>query len=241
MTPPTLAITAWPAAPLPLPRYARHHYTLSEERELPRLIGEPTGESSVASGETCLSLVEVDLGDTSRILAFANEVGIIGFGGGPDEQSIAEFELGATVVSDAVTAWRVLMGERGTNGNGWRLPRLWKASDESATAVAAAYLNDVLGSGLESFRPTIAVAVGDEEPEPVLDLNLHTLCCLELFNHVAAGDAFARCANESCGRLFVLDDRARRRGVRYCSRQCARAQAQREFRRRRAQADVTSG
>jgi predicted sulfurtransferase len=69
----------------------------------------------------------------------------------------------------------------------------------------------------------------------LLDLTLYALCCCELFNHVVSGADFRVCANEACERLFVRDDTARRRGVLYCSRNCARAQAQREFRRRKAE------
>ena len=195
------------------------------------------------TGVTCLQLTEIDLGDPDAILAFVNVAGTAGFGGGPDEQTLAEFVLGATVVRDAVSAWRVLTAESDESGARdveWHLPRLVTVADDELPTAAAEYLNDLLASGLSSFSPTIAVSVDETGAEPVFDLNLHTLCCLELFNHVAGGDVFARCANESCGRLFVLDERARRRGMRYCSRSCARAQAQREFRRRRARGEPAS-
>ena len=172
------------------------------------------------TGLTCLQLNEIDLSDPGSILAFVNAAGTAGFGGGPDEQAVAEFVLGATVVRDAVSAWRVLRSENGESGARdveWHLPRLVTVDDEELPAAAAEYLNDLLASGLSSFSPTLAVSVDVAGEEPVLDLNLHTLCCLELFNHVAGGDVFARCANESCGRLFVLDERGRRRGMRYCA------------------------
>jgi hypothetical protein len=241
VTAPILAITAWPATPLPLPRYRRRRYTLvGGDRPADTLVGEPLDEVVTASGLTCLRLAEIGLDETTEILAFVNEIGTAGFGGGPEEESVAEFVLGATVVRDAVSAWRLLTGEPEDNGMRWHLPRLVNAPDEEVRTVAAEYLNDLLASGLASFSPTIAVTVGEGEDDAVLDVNLHTLCCLEIFNHVAGGAVFARCANESCGRLFVLDERARRRGMRYCSRPCARAQAQREFRRRRARGDAAS-
>ncbi|HZB23357.1 MAG TPA: hypothetical protein VE444_05875 [Gaiellaceae bacterium] len=239
----SIAIAAWPASPLPFPRYRRRRYVLSEDRQTPTLVGDPVDEVMTATGLTCLQLTEVDVADPDAILAFVNEAGTAGFGGGPDEQTVAEFVLGATVVRDAVSAWRVLLaGDHDESSAGdieWHLPRLVSVDDAGLPAAAAEYLNDLLASGLSSFSPTIAVSV-DAADEPVLDLNLHTLCCLELFNHVAGGDVFARCANESCGRLFVLDERGRRRGMRYCSRSCARAQAQREFRRRRARGEPAS-
>jgi hypothetical protein len=240
---PTLAIAAWPASPLPFPRYRRRRYTLPEHRHTPTLVGEALDEALTATGLTCLKLNEVDLSDPASILAFVNDAGTAGFGGGPDEQTVAEFVLGATVMRDAVSAWRVLAAESAESGVRdveWHLPRLVTVDDDDLPTAAAEYLNDLLASGLSSFSPTIAVSVDGAGEEPVLDLNLHTLCCLELFNHVAGRDVFARCANESCGRLFVLDERGRRRGMRYCSRSCARAQAQREFRRRRARGEPAS-
>jgi hypothetical protein len=193
-------------------------------------------ERATASGETCLRLADVSLHDPSAILEFVNSVGTAGFGGDPDEESIAEFVLGATIMRDAVAAWRLLTDEPDGEEAHWRLGRLNDVRTDERRAAAADYLNDVIASGLSSITPVIALSTGPEPRDTVLELNLHTLCCLELFNHVAAGNDFPRCANESCGRLFVRDERARRRGMRYCSRNCARAQAQREFRRRKAAA-----
>ena len=93
----------------------------------------------------------------------------------------------------------------------------------------------MLDTGLVAVRPRVTLAANGNSEPPLLDLTLYALCCCELFNHVVSGSDFRVCANESCERLFVRDDTARRRGVLYCSRTCARAQAQREFRRRRAE------
>ena len=187
-----------------------------------------------ASGETCLRLSEVPLEDTTAILRFVNAVGTAGFGGDPDEETVAEFVLGATIVRDAVAAWRLLTDEPDGDEADWHLNRLTDVPGDERRAASADYLNDVIASGLSSITPVLSLTSGPEERDAVLELNLHALCCLELFNHVAAGNDFPRCANESCARLFVRDERARRRGMRYCSRTCARAQAQREFRRRKA-------
>ena len=198
------------------------------------LIGDTLDEPAVASGETCLRLSEVPLEDTAAILRFVNDVGTAGFGGDPQEESIAEFVLGATIVRDAVSAWRLLTDEPDGDEADWQLNRLTEVPSDERRAESAEYLNDVIASGLSAITPVLSLSMGEQERDAVLDLNLHTLCCLELFNHVAGANDFPRCANESCGKLFVRDERARRRGMRYCSRSCARAQAQREFRRRKA-------
>jgi hypothetical protein len=90
--------------------------------------------------------------------------------------------------------------------------------------------------GLEPFTPALLNA--DEFPFP--DLSLYQLCCLELFNHIAEHVPYRRCANETCQRLFVRQrgrsthGQFRMTGVKYCSAECARRQAQRAYRRRKA-------
>jgi hypothetical protein len=241
MSPPRTRVAAWPPAPLPLPRYHRRRYALAGEQPSESLVGEPLQEPTTASGETCLRLSEVPLEDTAAILRFVNDVGTAGFGGDPDEETVAEFVLGATIVRDAVAAWRLLTDEPDGDQADWRLSRLTNVPGEERRAASADYLNDVIASGLSSITPVLSLTSGPEERDAVLELNLHALCCLELFNHVAAANDFPRCANESCARLFVRDERARRRGMRYCSRNCARAQAQREFRRRKAASPEPTG
>lgn len=72
------------------------------------------------------------------------------------------------------------------------------------------------------------------------DLPLYAICCLEIFNHLAEGATYRRCANEPCGKLFVRQHgrskkgRQRVVGVKYCDALCARQQAQRQYRRSKA-------
>src|SRR5262249_43614320 len=68
---------------------------------------------------------------------------------------------------------------------------------------------------------------------------LYEVCAFELFNHIAANEMYRPCQNETCGRLFVRQwgraehGQSRQEGVMYCTASCARAQAQRSFRRRK--------
>lgn len=69
---------------------------------------------------------------------------------------------------------------------------------------------------------------------------------LQLYNHLVEEAHVRRCANDNCGRDFVRQrgraeyGQHRTTGVKYCSRECARAQAQRDLRRRRRTTATTT-
>ncbi len=67
---------------------------------------------------------------------------------------------------------------------------------------------------------------------------LYQACALQLYNYIVAATPFAHCANEQCGRTFTRQrgrakyGQHRSTGVRFCSHSCAKAQSERERRRR---------
>ncbi|MFI1586147.1 hypothetical protein [Embleya sp. NPDC020630] len=95
-------------------------------------------------------------------------------------------------------------------------------------------LEDALTGALSRF----SIGPGD-----LADRNptVYSVAFLQLYNHLAEQATTRRCANENCGRHFVRQrgraayGQHRTSGVLYCSRECARAQAQRNLRRRRKQ------
>jgi hypothetical protein len=69
--------------------------------------------------------------------------------------------------------------------------------------------------------------------------SIYGVMFLQIYNHMLDKSPARRCASETCENLFVhqrgrsVHGQHRSQGVKYCSTNCARAQAARELRRRR--------
>lgn len=97
-------------------------------------------------------------------------------------------------------------------------------------------LRDDLIATLNAALGKFSVGIGDlASRQPTI----YSVSFLQMYNHITEGAVLLRCANEPCGNLFVRQrgratfGQHRTSGVRYCSNSCARAQGQRELRRRR--------
>ncbi|WP_285783264.1 hypothetical protein [Microbispora sp. NBRC 16548] len=112
----------------------------------------------------------------------------------------------------------------------------WPASlDELQKSLIDVRIQDleaVISGALSRF----SVGIGDlSERTPTV----YSVAFLQLYNHLVENAQVRQCANERCRRPFVRQrgraeyGQYRTQGVKYCSRDCARAQAQRELRRRR--------
>jgi hypothetical protein len=102
---------------------------------------------------------------------------------------------------------------------------------------------DALNGALTPFRPHVEVVSEDkhgsrhhgwDRPQ----ITSYSAMAVEILNDIATETQWRRCANEPCGRLFARQQgraeygQYRTKGVRFCSRTCAKAQMQRELRRR---------
>jgi hypothetical protein len=106
----------------------------------------------------------------------------------------------------------------------------------SASLSLAWVRSDELVTGRErGFRPGPPVAPVVSTPE-----SLYGVCALELADHILAGHHYRICANETCGRLFSVQEGRSRYGghrtdnLKYHHPTCKDAQAAREYRRRKA-------
>jgi len=155
-------------------------------------------------------------------------------------ETLDEFRWGALCMRDMVSAWRAVQGELDHRKHRWECP-IWQYQGELDPVPwrgdgVLAVLESGLGNALEAFTPAVIT-----NPDlPLFDDHwAFEIACLELFNHMVENVPYRSCASETCRRLFVrqrgrsVHGQHRTRGVKYCSSECARAQAQREYRRRK--------
>ncbi|MCG5213357.1 hypothetical protein [Streptosporangium sp. KLBMP 9127] len=121
---------------------------------------------------------------------------------------------------------------------------LWPASLDDFRKVLIEIRVGDLETVLQAALGRFSIGIGDlADRHPTI----YSVSFLQLYNHLAEGANVRRCANETCLQHFVRQrgraayGQHRTSGVKYCSRECARAQAQRALRRRRKQNPDQSG
>lgn len=157
-------------------------------------------------------------------------------------ETLTEFRYGARCLRDLTTARRVAEGTLDLDAAVWEAIPPDDSDLEFRDAVGH-FLERSLNAGLESFSPHVFVLYTDEvaaTPERWSTRGAHAplynRLCLELYNHIAEGAVYRRCANETCRQMFVRQrgraqaGQHRSKGVRFCTKQCAKTVTQRKYR-----------
>ena len=157
-----------------------------------------------------------------------------------DITRVHQFRLGHLTLSDVQQRWE---------------SRCTAMPEDDAWALAILYVT--LNWSLGAFQPLLQIVLADdgvvETPRfetalPGHQPRLFDALSLQLFNDIAGGTEYRVCANEPCRRLFPIVPKGQRvKGASQpamrssaralcCSDRCTKAHAQRELRRRRAEA-----
>lgn len=160
----------------------------------------------------------------------------------PVVETLEEFRFAANLIAELKAAWMAVR----------------RGETTMRVGDPAIFLTDYVERLLRPFSPKLGLQIDYYPPAPSVEIlfgpptetiveprrepqstPLHAICALELFNHIVDNADYHTCANERCRRTFVHQQgraekgQRRSRGVLYCTSECARATAQREYRRRK--------
>ncbi|MCL4554684.1 MAG: hypothetical protein M1565_06085 [Actinobacteria bacterium] len=159
--------------------------------------------------------------------------------GPEDVQHIDEFRAHARALRNLVRIWDYHLGGRTFDElrQQWELVGggLYEPPDTPSRALHL--FSALLSHGLVPFHVRVDLRSASDSParHDGARADLYAKLCLQIYNHVAEGATYQRCANENCRRLFVrqrgraAQGQNRRRGLQYCSVRCGQAQAHRQL------------
>jgi hypothetical protein len=252
--------TLWPDAPLKAPRVELTETAdvdadgwISWRWSGPRPDARPLRDEVVLR-----ELSDVDPSDPGSLLAFAYEHGVISQSAkarlGYDLRDMKRrdgklhiVELGLYVRHAQALAWHwIAYADDGRVMDAWERAGLAHADRRVRPTVeedmAWAWFTAAINAGLQGLPPHVMsftrLPGGGHIEYGAPDVDLYTGLCVQLFNLMVEDGPIRTCANERCGKRFrrqrgrAVYGQYRTEGVRFCSRECAKAQGERERRRR---------
>lgn len=144
-----------------------------------------------------------------------------------------------------VRMWRIASFDREPVGNAWHLEGFVSIDALPTEMLAWMRFTDALTAGLRPFQPRVVYGEQSSGPQRRFlygvqpHVGLYSAACHQFFNFIVTGATPRLCENATCGRVFVhqIGGSAghwhRSKGLRFCTPKCARAETQRQYRRRK--------
>ena len=180
-------------------------------------------------------LRRLDLNDGRQLLDFCNQFGALGVHPDSGESiDLDDIRRPAALLRTLTSIYHLHetgnLTDEGIQEWPWDTP--WVQPPIDAVA-GHSFLTMEMNRLLSAVTPMVGFGNQKQAPFTLLDALV-----IQFFNDVAGRVTYKTCANERCQGLFVnqIDRKGQRRsrknGTLYCSPRCARAQAQRNYRRR---------
>ena len=253
-------ITAWPDAPLPPPLVQRARKVSVDPKGWLRPYGDPSTWAPLPEELVLRQLLSVRCDNADDVVAFTTEHGIItqppedlGLPCGLDIKRPREGILHVNEVAlylrhaQAMTLHWIAALDREPVMSAWEAAGVAdpavRMREEVEDETAWVWFTGVLNAGLGGLQPyvrswTTLPLSGERLEYGAPRVGLFTGLAAQVFNLIVEGLPVRVCANETCQSRFVRQwgrsrkNQQRTTGVMFCSAACAKAQAQRECRRR---------
>ena len=245
-------ITVWPATPLESVAVQRREFEVDDDGVL--LWGRLLEPQELPEEWVLRQLLRTNLDDDHEILATMENYGAVTDGfpgprcvpverhallGWPSDTKIEDVRWALKTVRALVCVWRETQFDRPVAA-AWTAEAFVPPGKARAWSEVAAWdmFTHSLNDGLRAFHARIEhdLIVRYSPKAPIVFL--YSAACRQIFNLIVEDGTARVCENETCSVVFVRQigsakfGQYRTTGVQYCSPECARMQAQRQYRRR---------
>lgn len=245
--------TVWPGFVVPVPAVPRGAVHVDDGGGL--VYRGPFKRVEIPDELFLRELQELDSSSHEDVGAFLGDFGVINIRYDDPSLPLRVEHQGGVHITDAATyleTAQLLSKHWMAAAAGEDVAAPWKAhalhrthfpshTDERDEYNAWGLFTSCINVGLRNYAVRVEVAVTDEYVMGEPEMGLYSALCLQIANAMAEGATFRVCRNEPCRRAFIRQrgraqhGQFRTEGVTYCSKACARAQSERERRRRKNQ------